>query len=191
MLNKKLLWAVGLVIVGTLLTAGYNRPYRWWPVNDMTEQQIIKPFNENGLRTPPAGSVAQGAWDPPPTIFNVAAWEGKNPIPTSPESLAIGKELFDVYCQHCHGPDFGLTDNKAPVQLGKRLDTGGEFTPMPAAAINLVVAVNRTDEYIYAVISSGSAIMKRMDYHMDPEERWHVVNYVRSFADKYKAQQAQ
>ncbi|MDJ0836694.1 MAG: c-type cytochrome [Acidobacteriota bacterium] len=191
MLNKKLLWALGLISVGVLLTAGYNRPYRWWPVNDMSEQQIIKPFNTDSLRTPPEGSVAVDAWEPAPTIMTVATWEGKNPIPLTDESVAMGKATYDIMCKHCHGPDFGLTpDAKAPVQTGKRPD-GVEFMIMPAAPISLVVNAQRTDEYIYAVISSGSAIMRRLDYHLDPEERWHVVNYVRSLANQYKAQNPQ
>jgi len=192
MLNKKLLLAVGVAVLGIALTAGYNRPYRWWPVNDMTEQQSIKAYHENSLRTPPEGSMSLDDEDPVPDKMTIRTTGPKNPIPVTEESLAMGKELYDVFCITCHGPDFGLSpDKKAVVQTGVRPDTGAEFTAMPSYGVQVVSALQAPDEHIYSVITNGNAIMKRLDYHLSPEERWHVVNYVRTFLDQYEAQQQQ
>ena len=192
MLNKKLLLAAALVACGVLLAAAYNRPYRWWPVNDMSEQQAIKAYHKNSLRAPPEGSISLDDEDPVPDKMTIRTTGPKNPIPATPESLAIGKEHYDVFCATCHGPDFGLSpDKKSPVQSGVRPDTGEEFMPIPSYGVQVVSALNAPDEHIYSVITNGNAIMKRLDYHLSPEERWHVVNYVRTFLDAYQAQQQQ
>ncbi len=175
MLNKKLLGALALLSCCLVLMAAYNRPYRWWPFNDMSEQPILKPFTENGLLSPAEGSVALDDWEPVPTKFEVANFpEFKNPIAATPESIQTGEKLYNVYCLSCHGP--GMTANPeawTPVQK----------KGMPGA--NILLVKTYSDEHIFAVLTHGSgAIMKRVSYHLSPEERWHVVNYVRSVANE-------
>ena len=177
MLNKKLLTVLAVVICGLLLTAGYNRPFRWWPVNDMSEQIFIKPFTENSLRDPAEGSVAVDAPDPVPGRLEADAAGIVNPIPLTDESVVKGKELYDLYCLVCHGVEVGLDPTQKSAFQTKAEASG--LVPFPITVIRV-----RSDAYIFATITNGGAIMKRLDYHMDPEERWHVVNYVRSIANK-------
>ena len=176
MINRKLAIALVVLVTATVAFAGYARPYLWWPFNDMSEQLVIRPFNENSLRAPAEGTYSTEQWEPvPPKTDPTAVEQIVNPIEATPESLAAGEELYGIYCQACHGVEMAPTDDKrSPVAL----------KGMPAANIHLIKL--RSDASIFATITHGNAIMKRLDYHLDPEERWHIVNYVRSVADKYK-----
>lgn len=193
MRNKLVLASLALICC-TALIAGFARPYRWWPWNDMSEQHIIKPFNQDGLRDPAEGSVAIDQWEPVPKPMDLLTapddWTSfKNPVAATPESIATGKELYDVYCYSCHGVEFGSDASaKSPVQLGGKSHyrEGAEFQGMPGADINVVSM--RSDEHIFAVMSHGNAIMKRVSYNLSPEERWHVVNYVRDIVNKSQKQ---
>lgn len=173
MLNKKLLGAMAVLGCCLVLMAAYNRPFRWWPFNDMSEQLILKPFTKDGLRQPAEGSVAIDAWDPVPTKLELANFpDFKNPVEATADSIHTGEEFFNIYCLSCHGPGMTADPEKfTPVQK----------KGMPGASILLVK--NYSDEHIFAVMTHGSAIMKRVSYHLSPEERWHVVNYIRSLAN--------
>ena len=170
MLNKKLVGVTALVLFGLVFTAAYNRPFRWWPFNDMSEQEFIKPFTENSLRAPAEGSVAVDQWDPVPLKTELTNYpDFKNPVAATAESVQQGGKLFGIYCYPCHGQEMSPDPEKmSPVQK----------KGMPGA--NLLLVRNYSDEHIFATITHGSAIMKRMSYHLSPEERWHVVNYIRS-----------
>ena len=64
----------------------------------------------------------------------------------------------------------------------RTLETG---QPSTFAPFNIHIVKARRDEYIYGTITQGGAFMTKLSYHLSPEERWHVVNYVRSLAEKY------
>lgn len=175
MINRKFALAMLTLVVSLIAFAGYRRPYVWWPFNDMSEQIVIRPFNEDSLRAYPEGSVSVDQWEPVPLKTDPAALEQLvNPIEATDASIAMGKGLYETYCWPCHGTEMAPTlDMRSPVA-----ERG-----MPAANIHLVKL--RTDASIYSTITHGNAIMKRLDYHLSPEERWHIVNYVRSIANKY------
>ena len=179
MIRKKLLITIGMLVLVAAVTAAYRRPYVWWPVNDMSEQPILKPFHVDGLRDPEPGTLSTDAWDPVPPKLEVAANQHPdftNPVAATPESVAKGKEFFGIYCIQCHG-DAMKTEVQTPVML----------KGMPGAKMPRVSMLS--DAEIFSTITYGNAIMKRMDYHLSPEERWHVVNYLRTEIEKYKAGQ--
>ena len=203
MLNKKLLLIVGIALCGVVLMGAYNRPYRWWntlltplDVEDMNEQISIKAFEPDSLREPPEGAVAVDQWEPFPDRLKfapilagqplpeeLAAYA--NPVPASPDSIAKGEELYTVYCYPCHGVDMSPDPSKEAPVLKRVQQRALEGTVYGFAPFNIHIVKMRSDGYIYGTISQGGAQMKRLDYHLSPEERWHIVNYVRSLADKY------
>lgn len=181
MVNKKLLITLGILVAVVAFTAAYRRPYVWWPVNDMAEQPIIKPYHTHGLREPVEGTQAIDSWEPVPAKLEVAQNlhpDFTNPIPATAESVEMGEKFYGIYCISCHGvgmkpdPEF-----HSPVMK----------KGMPGA--NLTRISMLSDAEIFSTITYGNAIMKRMDYHLSPEERWHVVNYVRREIEKFKAEQ--
>lgn len=160
-----------LVCTAGILVAAFNRPYAWWPVNDMAEQVSIQPFNLNSLRMPPEGSVAIEQWDPVPNRMVIDEIGGyTNPMEATEKSVEQGHELFKIYCLVCHGTDMSMApENMTEVQKKGMMG-------LPASVANM-----RSDGFLFSTISNGSGgLMPRHDYNLSPDERWHVINYIRS-----------
>jgi len=171
--QNRMKFSLALVVVLTagILIAGFNRPFAWWPINDMAEQVTIQPFTTNSLRTPPEGSVAIEQWDPVPNRMEIDQLGGyNNPIATSEESIKEGKGLYEIYCLVCHGTNMSLApENMTEVQKKGMMG-------LPASVANM-----RSDGFLFATISNGSGgLMPRQEYNLSPDERWHVINYIRS-----------
>lgn len=131
------------------------------------------PNTEHGqtLLTPPEGSLPVGA-----TRFDYGATreettraglEVKNPMSPSKQNLARGKAVYDVFCTVCHGPG-GAGDG--PII--------GRF-PNPPSLLG-ERARKLADGGIYHIITKGQGIMAPYAVQVRPDDRWHVVNYVRS-----------
>ncbi len=82
------------------------------------------------------------------------------------EWLAEGKELYDIFCDHCHGPK-GMGQGKL-VQNEKIL--GVPSYDDAGRAI--------TEGSIYHVITYGRNIMGAHASQITPEERWKITSYV-------------
>jgi mono/diheme cytochrome c family protein len=101
----------------------------------------------------------------------------KNPVVSTPESIAKGKELYfdrnKGNCVFCHG-DTG-SGNEANLPRLRR---------KPADLSNKERMTAMTDGEIFWKISKGiNGIMPAGENKMkDAEERWHVVNYIRTLA---------
>lgn len=111
-----------------------------------------------------------------------------NPIAPNTESLMEGKELFSIYCSPCHGKNgegLGIMGSvpilaRAPANeegsLKKYLS--GFIGYAPSIDINFVQ--NETDgELYYTITNGGEAIMPSFKEAMDPQQRWHLVNYIK------------
>ncbi|RMD79806.1 MAG: cytochrome c [Gammaproteobacteria bacterium] len=147
-----------------------------WPWSqDMMNQPSIKP-QEGVMRPFPKRSIPVGGI--PTMVRSREEAKGlKNPIPPTPESIAKGRVLFRIYCSACHGL------------------TGGADSPVTGkiGAIPLVsdyVQQQLTEGWIWGTITFGSYVMpaygapelrpdRRGSNDLSPEERWHVVNYVK------------
>ncbi len=133
--------------------------------NNMRHQPAVEPFEEPA-RMPPEGTVHVGAGVPlgalPDEYDDVP-----NPTRATAPSLERGKELYDIYCTVCHGPE---------GQGGGNIEG-----PYPRGLINMLTterARGYTDGYLFGMISAGRGLMP--NYRRMPQtDRWHVVNYVR------------
>jgi hypothetical protein len=119
---------------------------------------------------PPEGAVPIQGVEPAFPQYDPGVDGIQNPTdPGSWKSLARGQEIYQVYCQVCHG-DSGMGDG--PVSM-----TGSQPGPF-AGVFPLVTAMSRSDGYLYNLIRQGGQRMP--NYRRIPaEDRWHVVNYVR------------
>ena len=134
--------------------------------------------NQNDTRsispTPGAGAqqdFSKNTWELPED-----ADKTKNPTATSPESIAKGKELYlertKGNCVFCHG-ETG-TGNEANLARLRR---------KPADLTNKERMTAMTDGEVFWKVSKGiEGIMPAGERRMSEEERWHVVNYVRTLA---------
>jgi len=98
-----------------------------------------------------------------------------NPIPPNAASVAAGKAIYESKCLPCHG-ETGKGDG--PVGL--------TMSPRPAdLSLHAVLGVH-SDGQLFLWITDGfpGSVMPAFRAALAEEERWHVVNYVRTLAPK-------
>jgi mono/diheme cytochrome c family protein len=97
----------------------------------------------------------------------------KNPVPSTPDSIALGEELFqEIGCNGCHG-DAGTGDGPASAGL----------EPSPRNFTNAAWQNARVDgELRYTIFngSEGTAMIANEAMFDDPNDVWNVINYIRS-----------
>lgn len=96
-----------------------------------------------------------------------------NPIPPNAASLNAGQALYERNCLSCHGPT-GLGDG--PVGL--------TLNPRPADLTQHTIPGVHPDSQLYEWISEGfpGSVMPAFRATLSEEERWHLVNYIRTLA---------
>lgn len=103
---------------------------------------------------------------------NADAAKVANPVKSTPESLAQGKQLYQRRCASCHGSN----------------GEGGAGNDLIGPAPNLVDATwehGSTDGAIFDVIKNGippEFMMVAWKDDLKDDEIWSVVNYLRSMA---------
>lgn len=103
----------------------------------------------------------------------------KNPVASTPESIAAGKKTYDSYCAGCHAPE-----GKGGLMLSITEDKG---LPPPATLNDDEWDHGGSDGEIFTVIRDGVA----PDYVMGPwkdrlteQDLWNLVNYLKSLSVK-------
>jgi mono/diheme cytochrome c family protein len=171
------LMAIALLLVVTVLFASAFRTSSLSAQNANSSTTTNKNQNQNDTRsiTPPAKAAEQD--------FSKNTWElpedadkTKNPVATSPESIAKGKELYLTRekgnCIFCHGE--AGSGNEANLPRLRR---------KPADLTNKERMTAMSDGEVFWKISKGiQGIMPAGERRMSEEERWHVVNYIRTLA---------
>lgn len=99
----------------------------------------------------------------------------KNPVASSPESIAKGKALYEGKgtCFNCHG--------KAGDGQG---EAGKILNPSPRDFTNCKFHKKRKDGELFWVIKNGSAgtgMVSLIPAAITEEEAWAIINYERSF----------
>src|SRR5215212_1584380 len=134
--------------------------------------------NQNDTRSlsTPSGGGAQQDFSKNTWEIPANADETKNPVTASAESIAKGKELYlertKGNCIFCHG-ETGSGNEANLAKLRRK----------PADLSNKERMTAMTDGEVFWKISKGiTGIMPAGEKRMTEEERWHVVNYVRTLA---------
>jgi mono/diheme cytochrome c family protein len=97
----------------------------------------------------------------------------RNPISATPASVVKGVgALLVIYCTPCHGAQ---GKGNEPVST--------KFVP-PADLTNADLQKGRTDGYWQSYMSVGGAVMPSYGEALSAEERWHVVNFLRTLAQR-------
>lgn len=95
----------------------------------------------------------------------------KNPVATSPASVASGQQLYQKYCRFCHGAT-GRADSPAAPKNMK-----------PSNLADATWDRGSSDGEIFAVIQEGAGPdykMKGLKGKITDQDTWHLVNFVRS-----------
>lgn len=166
------------------MAAIFGRSMRDQPSFDPYEMTVLPPEGTVPLS---AGNYAAGHFD-----LNVGQPEGSvdvpppftqldmtqrpevvdsltNPVPSTPESLARGEQLYERVCIVCHGPD-GAGTTAYILEVHPILAT----FPLTGET-----ALARSDGYIYGMIRVGRSLMPAYGHQIGHYDRWHIVNYVR------------
>ena len=161
---KKLSLAIALMISSCLVQA-----FPW--SDDMANQISTKPQesvdgNHPGMKPFPKRSVPVAGTAS--LVKDMAAAEKQaNPMAADARSIALGGKLYQIYCVACHG-ESGKGDGLVGAKmLLKPYDLTAEQTQ------------TRTDGFIWGYMTFGGAIMPPYANDMSPNERWHLVNYLR------------
>lgn len=148
-------------------------------IQDMMDQPSLKaqdyePSNptKGSSRLPPEGTVPVG-YTPYKYAGNAveAAAKLKNPLAgnTTVEVLELGRRKYEIYCAVCHGYGGAGDGTVAPKMALKP----------PTLLSDKIRSMN--DAGIYHIVTDGQGVMSSYMYQMVNEnDRWAVVNYVRS-----------
>jgi mono/diheme cytochrome c family protein len=99
------------------------------------------------------------------------AKETKNTVQPAAESIAKGKKLYEASCQMCHGPKGagdGQMASTLPVKVGNLADKSA--------------MAKYSDGELFWMISKGKLPMPAFEKNISKDDRWNIVNYVRTFA---------
>jgi copper transport protein len=96
-----------------------------------------------------------------------------NPIPPNFDSLAAGQELYEANCFPCHGTS-GAGDGPVGITLN----------PPPADLTVHTAPGVHPDGQLYEWVTNGfpGSVMPTFGDILSDEERWNVVNYIRTLA---------
>ncbi len=169
LLPKLIFGLVLLFLGGAALLMGGVIVMRWQ--DNMTQTAKIVPGER--VFAMPTGTVPRtGGELVLPREQRAVAAKRPNPIRATPESVGAGERFFKVYCAPCHGPAGKGDGPVAP-----------KFIPPPDLT-NAALQKARTDGYMEHVIGTGGAVMPAYGEALSPDERWQVVNFVRSLAQR-------
>ena len=105
----------------------------------------------------------QQRWTAPPSADKII-----NPVVSDAKSLAAGKILYTKNCYDCHGKK-GKGDGPKSVELDK---PAGDFTKE--------IFRKQTDGAIFWKITEGRKPMASFKKDLTEEQRWQVINYMRT-----------
>jgi mono/diheme cytochrome c family protein len=144
--------------------------FRW--VNNMTQTARIQPGER--VFAMPSGVVPRGGSLIVPKEQREIATKTPNPVKVTESSLTIGRQQYQTFCTPCHGPE---------AKGGTTGPVATKFIPTPDLT-NAELQKQRTDGYWHSYIVAGGAIMPAYGEALSSQEAWHIVNYLRSLAQK-------
>jgi mono/diheme cytochrome c family protein len=103
----------------------------------------------------------------------------KNPVATSPESIAAGQKTFDTLCAACHGKG-----GKGGIVLSVIEDTGGT---QPPDLTDEKWDHGSSDGELFTVVKKGigpAFFMAPFDGRISDTDIWNTVNYIKSLSQK-------
>ena len=107
-------------------------------------------------------------WPVPPEAAKV-----KNPVAPTPDNLAAAHAIYMDKCANCHG-EKGAGD-------GPEADM---YTPAPASFTDAHMMGEMTDGEIFWKMTEGRKPMPSFKKQLSDEQRWQLVNYLRTLTPK-------
>jgi mono/diheme cytochrome c family protein len=133
----------------------------------MKARNIILNLSAFFLILMPVFSMAQSEW-----MVSADKQAQKSPVAFTPVSVKAGKQVFMTNCKSCHG------------DLTK--DNGLPLIPKPTDLGLQAFLDKNSDGSIFNKITDGQATMPTFKSILSAEQRWNIVNYIRSFDANHK-----
>lgn len=152
-----------------------------WNV-DMVDSPAVKAY-ERPMAPLPEGVVSQPHVLTPMSYRRMLTWQSgaaatlTNPLEATPEVLATGQRMWDVYCWPCHGS----TEKVGPV--AERWPVVPRLLPPSDPAATWDDRLTRlSDGHIFLTMRAGSlsTLMRPYSYAMTDDEMWAVVTWLRT-----------
>ena len=172
-----------LFVASMVITSCDDSPkhpgYEFMP--DMYRSPAYKPNSGNNLfsdsmtnRPPVAGTIPRGSFLPypypsTPEGYEAAGKELKSPVEHTPENLAEGKRLFEIFCIHCHGAE-GKGDGSITLN--------GKFAPPPAYSGDALREL--PEGKMFHTLEYGKNMMGSHASQLTQTERWKIISYVQT-----------
>lgn len=128
------------------------------------------------LGVPSARPVTQQAAAPAPGAeFKIPPEEAKrtNPVKPTAASIASGKHIYATQCAMCHGAN---GDGKGDLAADMKLTLRDWRDPDSLK--------DMTDGELFYILTKGKGDMPGEEDRMKAEQRWELINYIRSLAKK-------
>lgn len=123
-------------------------------------------------RKPVEGTIPRGftPYSYPNTMdgYNMAGDQLKNPIERTDEVVAKGKELYGMFCVHCHGKT-GQGDGSL-VERDK-------FPPLP---VKFKEGLDISEGKMFHSVTYGKGLMGPHSSQLNQRERWEIIHYIRA-----------
>jgi len=129
------------------------------------EKKEAEPTDKNAAAAAPA--------EPHPAAPSAEDKARKNPVKFTEASVAKGKKRYTTQCALCHGEN---GNGKGEVAADMKL-TLPDFSSPEALK-------DKTDGELFAIIGTGKDPMPGQGGRMKDQERWDLVNYLRSLSGK-------
>jgi len=107
-----------------------------------------------------------------PWVVPARSAKKANPVAADDQSLATGKALYTAQCLSCHG-NSGVGDGPAAKALEKN-----------PGDLSKAKMWEQTDGELFWKITTGRKPMPAFETLTTEEQRWQIVNYVRTLAPK-------
>jgi mono/diheme cytochrome c family protein len=111
-------------------------------------------------------------------VYSLSDWKApaqarlrQNPVPPTQQVIGLGMSTYSDHCQNCHGED----GNGKGERAEKLSVAPSDFTD--AHAMRLM-----TDGELFWKISEGHRPMPGFKGKLSEEERWQLVDYIRTFS---------
>ena len=161
-----LLFGAALVVPATLMALPWN--------DDMKDQASVK-TQETTVDLPEESVPADGGeLDGPADLAELvrarlkAGEQLSNPLAEEDADDGRAAEMYDIYCRVCHGVA-GAGDGSV----------GLKYNPQPMD-LTLPYVQQQTDGQLYYTITHGGVIMPSYRFAMSKEDRWRIVQYLRT-----------
>ena len=176
-----------LLVLMSLSSCTNQKGYEFMP--NMYRSPSLETYGENvswgtTARMPVEGTIPIGyvpfEYDGTLEGYLSAGRELKNPISFTDDNMQEGKELYGMFCKHCHGTN---GDGKGTVKHAV-------YSAIPAYNDNKMIrrtggTMNELKEgHIYHTITYGLNAMGPHASQISSEERWKIVHYIKEELQK-------